>query len=346
MYQLKITMRTKENTNLRKNLLIYVDQIKQDYLDGIKTSKIAEKYKVSEATMRRFFKENGISLNRRNLKDPEVIKKLRSEIEELLPSNTITNICKILGINHTKYAEIMSIESKAKEFCNEIKEEFVDMDSKYFCYFLGIFMADGSFDKQHIRLYQSDSDFLHKLQNLMNHRGVLRKDSRSANVNYCVDIVSPSLRNLLEKLKVDSNKKFTAPFINCGKFQKDFVRGVFDGDGCLSYTYTSGKFKDVVFDITSGSIAMIQGISSFLSDNNIEHSVVETSKMNTYYSIRINSLMTIIRVLDLLYTDSGEARLDRKYINFVKFKQLVNMNQKINDIVETNLKELDKLRLT
>ena len=50
-------MRTKENTNLRKNLQNYLEEIKQDYLSGMKAKRVAEKWRVSEATMRRFFQK-------------------------------------------------------------------------------------------------------------------------------------------------------------------------------------------------------------------------------------------------------------------------------------------------
>lgn len=334
-------MRTKENTNLRKNLQIYVEEIKKLYLSGIKAKDVAEKYGVSEATMRRFFKENNISLGRRNLKDPELLQELKEKIISLQPNNTVTQICRILGITHNKYTEIMNLKSESKELNNLIDEKFINMESANFCYLLGFFMADGHIDTSHIRIYQSDSDFLHKIQKMIGHTGTLKRDDRYKNTNYCLNIVSPSFRDILNQLKVDSNKKFTAPYVDCGKFSRDFVRGVFDGDGCLSYNYVSGKFRGIIFDITSGSSTMIDGISNFLKSKNIEHSVQTTTKDNTYYSIRIASIDEIIKVMHLLYDNSGEAKLDRKYINFVKFKKLVKMNQEINDIVDTNLKELE-----
>lgn len=334
-------MRTKENTDLRKNLKVYVEEIKNLYLSGTKTKDVAEKYGVSEATMRRFFKENNISLGRRNLKDPTVLQELKSKIISLQPNNTVTKICRILRISHDKYAEIMNLESKSKELSNSINEAFINMDNMKFCYILGFFMADGHIDSNHIRIYQSDSDFLHKIQKMIGHTGTLKRDNRYKNTNYCLTITSPSFRSILNDLKVDSNKKFTAPYVDCREYSKDFVRGVFDGDGCLSYVYVSGKFKDVSFDITSGSSIMIEGISNFLKSMNINYSIQKTTKENTYYSIRVASIDEIIRLMHLLYDNAGEAKLDRKYINFIKFEKLVKMNREINDIVDTSLKKLE-----
>lgn len=204
-------MRTKENTNLRKNLQNYLEEIKQDYLSGMRAKQVAERWGVSEATMRRFFSENNISMKRRNLKDPILLQEIKNQIEQMKDTYTVTEICRSLGINHSKYVEIMNIPSSSKENRNDIDEDFINMQSKEFCYFLGFFMADGSFEDSRVRIYQSDSNFLHKLQDIMSHKGILRKDCRSANINYCLDIKSPKLNELLLSLRVDSNKKFTAP---------------------------------------------------------------------------------------------------------------------------------------
>jgi len=54
------------------------------------------------------------------------------------------------------------------------------------------------------------------------------------------------------------------------------------GDGCLSYTYTSGKFKDVHLDITTGSSAMKLGLSNFLNEIKVNYSIIETKKKGKY----------------------------------------------------------------
>lgn len=84
-------MRTKENTGLRASLQSKVEEIKADYLSGTKVVELGVKYGVSEATMRRFLKDNEINLGRRNLKDPQTLLELKQQIEELLPTTTVTH---------------------------------------------------------------------------------------------------------------------------------------------------------------------------------------------------------------------------------------------------------------
>lgn len=335
-------MRTKENTGLRASLQSKVEEIKADYLSGTKVVELGIKYGVSEATMRRFLKDNEINLGRRNLKDPQTLLELKQQIEELLPTTTVTSICKKLKINHNKYAEIMGIESKSQEkFRNDIDESFIGLHNPDFCYLLGLFMADGHIDSEIMYISQSDAAFLHKLQKIIGHNGKLKKDSRSANPNYILVIKSPRLRELLTNIGVESNKKFNAPYIDCKEYARDFIRGVFDGDGCISYTYTSGKFTGRSLTITSGSENMIIGVSDFLKHNEIDFSVRKVVGTNGFiFNITVEITENIIKVFHILY-DNCTSKLDRKYFTFLKFEKLVKMNQEINEIVDTTLKNVE-----
>lgn len=335
-------MRTKENTGLRASLQNKVEEIKSDYLSGIKVVELGIKYGVSEATMRRFLRDNEINLGRRNLKDPQVLSELKKQIEELLPTTTVTSICKKLKINHSKYMEIMNKPSKSQErFRNDINESFINLNNPDFCYLLGFFMADGHIDNEVIYISQSDAHFLHKLQKIIGHNGKLKKDSRSTNPNYILVIQSQALRELLINIGVETNKKFSAPYIDCKQYARDFVRGVFDGDGCISYTYISGRFSGRSATITSGSESIIIGVSEFLKYNGIDFSVKKAIGTNGFiYNLIIGTTEDIIKTFHILY-DGCNGKLDRKYFTFLKFERLVKLNQEINEIVDATLKDVE-----
>ena len=73
----------------------------------------------------------------------------------------------------------------------------------------------------------------------------------------------------------------------------------------------------------------------------ISYSITEAKSKNVYYGINVGTFEDIIKLMNILYTDCGEAKLDKKYINFVKFEKLVRMNQEVNDIVGSKLKDLE-----
>ena len=336
-----IQMKTKENSNLRKNLAEKVENVKMYYLSGNTIKDTALEFGVSTATMTRFLKDHGISKGKRSFSNPDTVKEIRKKIEELLPNNTITHICKELGINHSQYSKIMGLDINNKVISNSIDSSIVSLENPTFCYLLGLFISDGHIDNDKIYICQSDIAFLKKLQSLIGHTGNLNKATNAENPCYKLTLTDAALRNFLESYNIDSNKKLTAPYIDCGNHTKHFIRGLFDGDGCLSYTYTSGSFRMKNFNITSGSKEVIEGVAKFLDSYNISYTIVEAESKNIYYGINVGTFDDIVKLMHILYDDSGEAKLDKKYIKFVKFEKLIKMNQEVNEIVGSKLKDLE-----
>lgn len=154
-------------------------------------------------------------------------------------------------------------------------------------------------------------------------------------------MTSSKLRQFLEMYKIPSNKKLNAPYINCCKNEKHFVRGLLDGDGCLYYNYVSGKLKHKRLELSTASPYIKIGYCNFLKSMNIPYTIYEDSNLHICYKIFIDKIDDIIKLLDYLYEDKGQAFLDRKYITFIKFKKLVDMNRQVNDIVGSNCNELE-----
>lgn len=46
-----------------------------------------------------------------------------------------------------------------------------------------------------------------------------------------------------------------------------YIRGLFDGDGCLYYKYISGVFEGKTWQITSGSKLIAEGLVNCIKKN-------------------------------------------------------------------------------
>lgn len=327
-------MRTKQNTNLRKNLP--VDKIISLRKQHLSLCKISKEVGCSVPTLYRFLKENGLIEKKRDLTENNTQLKelIQKSIQE---GDTITQTCKNLGINHGSYLKIMGIAhtSKATYCKNTVDESFLDLKNPNFCYFLGFLIADGHIENGNAWICQCNASFLHKMQKIMGHTGTIKKVTKTKNPCYSLSVLYSQLYPIIKEYNIPSNKKLNAPYIDCGELESHFIRGLFDGDGCLYYSYVSGKFKERAASITTGSPYVKEGIVNFLVKNNIEHSVIDDKVVNSYFTITINKTDDIISFLNILYKDKGEAFLDRKYINFIKFVNLVKMNKEVNDIVDT-----------
>lgn len=336
-------MKTKENSKLRKQLQERVEEVQEFYLSGKTIKETADKFGLSTSTMTRFLKDNNINKGRRDLKDPETLDNLRNQLEELLKTNSVTKSCKILGINHELYCKIMKLISQStvnRELKNEFNNELISLDNPIFCYLLGLFISDGHIDDDRICIYQADAKFLKKLQKFIGHKGVLNKCTNASNPCYRLTLTSDKLRNFLSSYSIQSNKKLNAPYIDCGINSKHFIRGLFDGDGCLYYLYVSGYLKERRWSISTGSPYVKDGVVSFLHDHNINCTITTSNNKNICYNIFIDSIKDIITLSHILYDKANDMFLDRKYYSFVKFEELVKINQKVNEIVEHKLKDL------
>lgn len=335
--------KTKENSNLRKSLSI--EQIVDLKLNQKKSiNEISLIVGASAATLNRFCREHNIKLPRRDLSKESTLLEVKKEIlAHLKQGLSVTNICKKCRINHNTYAKILHLPNK-KKASNSINEDVVTLSNPQICYTIGFFIADGHMDKKTLYLSQCDANILHKIQKVLGHKGLLKKVSGNAikNVCYALHINSPRLRSILEEHNVASNKKLSAPYIECNNYDTHFMRGLFDGDGNLYYNYTSGKLKERRVSISTGSPYVMEGVVKFMQKYKFEPTVVKTKVVNVNYEIFIDKIDEIIRFLELLYKDSNNLFLSRKYISFIKFKKLVEMNNQVNDIVDDS-KKLDVL---
>lgn len=335
-------MKTKKNSNLIKTL--NKEEIYNLYVVEKKPRKeIASILGISTSTLSRFIKNNNIPRNTRNFENEKIREEIKLKIIELCNSGiSKTKALKMCRINSDTYNKIFKSESLSTIYKNSINNSLIDINNKDFCYLLGIFISDGHMDNKCIYISQSDAPFLHKLQKIFEHTGKLYKVSNNIpNICYSFHIVSSKLRDFLSSYKITSNKKLNAPYIECGSLEKHFIRGLLDGDGCLYYNYTSGKFQNKRLELSTSSPYIRDGYIKFLNKHNIECTVHEQFNVNVNYKIFISKIDDIIYILNIIYENKGEAFLDRKFYNYIKFKKLVEINRQVNDIVGSTCNDVE-----
>lgn len=314
-------MKTKENSNLRKSLLPKLEEIKYLYLvEKMKAADVAASVGCSEATLRRFMSENNINRGIKKIDYEIIIPKIIALKEQGWGH---TAIQKELGITNSTLRKALQLESeKTEDF--EIK----DYNSEFFWYFLGFFCADGHLDltqnRNRIVLYQKDPDYL---KILIDNLGCNSKLHKANDGIYNFYFKSTSFSQWLQEKEITSNKSLTIPFIKAPNefLQKAFIRGYFDGDGCISFSYISGKFESKAVTITSGSKIFINSLKSFLDKYNIDSTINELKSKNVCYNLTIGSFEEIRKFYNLLY-ENCSVKMDRKYIIFNKLFDLLILN--------------------
>lgn len=318
---------------LKKEFLLQnKTQVEQLYIKENKTvEEVSKAFNCSTSVLQRFLRDQGIS-KRKPIKLEDLPSK--EKIQELLERGlNYSEICEQLAITNVQLSRILEIG----RFSNEIDENLVFEDNPLLWYLLGIIASDGHNDTGNsICIFQKDGTYLNALKTLLGHNGTIYKNGDG----YTLKINSPKLNAILNKYHVQHDKRYSVPYIKAPtkELESCFIRGLFDGDGCIYYNYVSGSFKNIRIEITTGSKNMVQGIESLYNELNLKYTIDErvSSVGNIYYVIYVRSFSDMEVLGKWIYSNSFDFKLHSKYIKFIKFLKLVKLNMEVDDIVGTN----------
>lgn len=227
------------------------------------------------------------------------------------------------------------------------KDYFSKIDSEDKAYWLGFLYADGSIN----RFYKGD-----KLRSMTLELGLAYKDKHHLEkFKECTDSNIPIFErtNKLNGKEYKSvriqwnNTKVCYDLCDLGctphktydirlpssdivpkEFMRDFLRGFFDGDGCINISEMNGK-PHIQVTLT-GMPEMLTDISDFLISEGIIRKTpkLRDDKRSNAYSIFFYGADSNKELLDYLYKDAT-IYLDRKYEKYVDFyKDFDYKNQK------------------
>lgn len=318
---------------LKKEILLQnKEQVEQMYIKENKTvAEVADAFNCSTPVLQRFLKEQGIS-KRKQLKLEDLPTK--KCIEELKQQGLeYSEICEKLEITNVQLAKVLEIG----RFSNEIDESLIDISNPLLWYLLGIIASDGHNEPYNsVCIFQKDATYLNQLKGLLGHTGTLYKNGDG----YSLKINSPKLTTILNSYNISGDKRYSVPYMKAPSkdLESCFLRGLFDGDGCIYYNYVSGSFKNIRIEITTGSKNMVEGLKALYEELGLTYSLDERSSAvgNTYYVIYVRSFKDIETLGKWIYSNPFKFNLYSKYVKFVKFLKLVKMNSEIDNIVGTD----------
>lgn len=196
---------------------------------------------------------------------------------------------------------------------------FFDEYNENSCYWAGFIAADGYIrsdrDAVTIHLSSTDNKHLLKLAKLTNYEGNINMRENECYITFAGKWFQEALRN---KFDIHSNKTFDITISN--KIPKDlvihFLRGYFDGDGCVTGVDTNLKAN-----FTSGSQTLLNQVSDYMYDSGIRVRNITGKPPICHYTISY-TCQNAYNVLRILYDNSSDDnRLDRKYQLYMTYKQ-------------------------
>lgn len=209
--------------------------------------------------------------------------------------------------------------------------------SNNMAYILGLIAADGNVCNGtfKIALKSTDYDILEKVKNELGYSGSLKYETNKCKgKEYRSVVLSIHRMEIIDALKtynITANKSFTIkmPDNIPNEFIIDYIRGYFDGDGCVGLQYP-GKTQtaQIRTRICSGSRVLLEQFRDYLVKCGLR-CVTVTNKFNIFeicYSTK-NSLV----LYDMFYNNSNALYLDRKKEKFEHCIQIRNsdLNSKV-----------------
>jgi len=214
-------------------------------------------------------------------------------------------------------------------------EDFFKKWAPEMAYVLGFFTADGNMIRNRrgahfIEFQITDKDLLEDIKNAFksNHKISIRERSFPEKTIYRLQIGSKEIFNDLLRLGLTPNKSRTIklPFVP-PKYFSDFVRGYFDGDGCISYgiyNRKDRKSKNCLFEsrFTSGSKVFLESLLKRFRDNTIIEGGFIYEK-NRGFDLVLSTNDTK-KLFKFMYSNTKNSLfLNRKYDKFCKGLKLL-----------------------
>lgn len=256
-----------------------LNSLKTDFENGIIYDELSNKYNLDKETLRNIIKENCFTRPNNN------------RINKRILSN---------------YFQVIDTPEKA--------------------YWLGLLYTDGSVDHYHqsgrirLQLQEKDLETLNKLKNTLCLDCKLIKDERKNSICYSLEFTDEQIFNDLLKYGIMPQKTYKSqslPYQNIPeKFLSAYLLGLFDGDGCL--TYSEDCSTDVTFGFTSYYEQTVKDFQ-MLIDNLINKDIHNTPIFTSAWHINWRGRVQVLSILDKLYS-SCPIHMERKYQKYLILK--------------------------
>lgn len=233
-----------------------------------------------------------------------------------------------VGISRQTVFDILKRENEYlkdgfRPFKNTYDISFFNSYNKESCYWSGFILADGNLRTGRkclqIGLKKDDIGHLQKFSDAIKFAGTIYKDIRKNGykaVKLCVSgkWLCDDLNNNFD---IYSKKSLTAKFTNKipEEFLPDFIRGYFDGDGCIAI---DKRDSSVILSLV-GTNNVLNSISVIFDKKISIITKVKKIKNAKIYEIRCQGEKAK-KILDWIYSKSNiQTRLDRKYNLYEEF---------------------------
>jgi DNA-binding transcriptional regulator WhiA len=204
---------------------------------------------------------------------------------------------------------------------------FKEIDTPNKAYFLGLLYADGSIGERKnscaLKLKEEDKYIIETFKEEVEIQKPLyyRKSEPIKGTDYIgkpqykLELNSKILIEDLKNLGVVPNKSLVLKFPRKMRYMDDFLRGYFDGDGCI-YNSQNRIMLNIV-----GSEDFCKGFSQYLElEFNIKSKPKKENRGKSWY-LYIMKIKDVLKFCSIIYYSEACIKLERKYKKYLDYKK-------------------------
>jgi hypothetical protein len=263
-----------------------------------------------------------------------------------LLKSTISSIANRLGI---KVDENVMRKNMSKSIINI--DDYKNVTDPNIAYILGLIWTDGCviFSNnasktpviKHVCVL-SDSFSSDLIFNALNWRNFKSENKKSIGKNTMSTswISSRDLGDYLIENNYRDKNKGTCIYNNFKSLTSHFLRGVLDGDGCITISNAGKKYKQTAVYFSSSVDQDWTFLSDILDEICIKHKIRKMKDIRGESSqLCIHDSVSIYNLCEFIYKSSEGIRLERKYnkyLEFLEYKKVFKRNNKLKVLLDEN----------
>lgn len=314
-----------------------IDEIIKQYKEGSSISKLLELYpSYNRRSLTKLLKDNGIAIRggrkKKELTDEQIehIKKMIDEGAFLIEVAEYCNLNK--ETMRLRLQELGLTIQNTNRINRRIKSDYFSVvDAPEKAYWLGFLFTDGSVDhyratgRIRLQLQEQDIEILEKFKEDLGLDSKIVYDTRVNSTCCSVEFVDEQMFNDLGKYGIIPQKTYKQEHILYDLIPDEyiyaFILGLFDGDGCL--TYSENCSSDVTFGFTSYHEAAVRDFQ-FLIDTYVLNKQKSNQPIFTSaWHVNWRGRLQVLKILDKLY-ENCPRHLNRKYEKYLHLKSSLN----------------------
>ena len=313
---------------------IEYDTIVDMYQDGTLQKEIAEKYDCSTSTISSILRKCNVLTRPGGSKNtPDVVQKW---VKMYLEGVLVKDIASEFGVGaHTISRHLKASGVNIDRYIYHFNEHYFDsIDTQEKAYYMGMLWADGHNCVERgsiiIELQEQDIDLLQRLNVLAeNERPVRKQNLHDKNPKwqnqYRLVLQSKYTSKVLESYGMFQNKSLILTFPSWldESLYASFVRGYFDGDGCITLQ-NSNHNRSAMINMVGTKMFLEKVADIIQSTLDVEVGIERDMRAREpICTLRCSRRRDVIKILNWLY-DGATIYMQRKYDKYQQFLNNIN----------------------